>query len=181
LKWLDQKIVASRNQNPSVGEIGAAIGKGAKKLGGYVVEGATLAGEEAKRAALYARFKDLEACASRLGIDTDDLMSGKLDARATLNEIADRIEDAEQNLARYGGEVTEARASRKAKRKNPSNNGYFVAFTRPVSGFRYFSNHRLKSAAEKAVKSAKKKGMKNVRITKTRPAKALPVGIFGKV
>ena len=169
-----------RRQNPSVGEIGAAIGRGAKKLGGYVVEGTHRAGEEAKRAALYARFKDLEACAARLGIDTDDLMDGKLNASATLNEIADRIEDAEQNLARYGGEVDAKRAARAKRKKNPSSN-YFVSYTRPSSGFRYFTDHRLKSAATKAKSRYERDGFANVRIGKNRPKNALPAGLFDMV
>ena len=169
-----------RRQNPSVGEIGAAIGRGAKKLGGYVVEGTHRAGEEAKRAALYARFKDLEACAARLGIDTDDLMAGKLNASATLNEIADRIEDAEQNLARYGGEVDAKRAARAKRKKNPASN-YFVSYTRPSSGFRYFTDHRLKSAATKAKSRYERDGFANVRIGKNRPKNALPAGLFDMV
>lgn len=170
-----------QRKNPTAKEISKAIGKGAATVGGYIVEGTYRAGEEAKRAALYARFKDLEACAARLGIDTDKLMAGKLDGRETLNEIADRIEDAEQALVRHGDVVTEKRKKRASKRKTNPNNGYFVGFTRPESGFRYFSRHRLKSAASKAMQQYKRKGFKDVRLTKNRPTKALPVGIFEKV
>ena len=55
-----------------------------------IAEGGRRAGEEAKRATLMAKAKDLDLCAGRLGINVKDLLDGALDPRATLDQMADR-------------------------------------------------------------------------------------------
>ena len=165
-------------KNPDWGKVGSAIGRGVRKTGSMIAEGGRRAGEDAKRATLMAKAKDLDLCAGRLGINVKDLLDGALDPRATLDQMADRIAEAHNRVSHHSMDIDRRRSSR---RTNPSHQSYFTAYTRPESGFRYFSKHNSKTTANKSAASYKRRGYSNVRITKSRPKSALPAGLLAKV